>query len=351
MALSSSSGLIVAASSNYYGRIHKHFNQAWLTSQYTEWLSKFKVESGIQARIKAEPTGGLNEQFTTSNSQALGMLLAAMNRDSVTMRKLWNYTVAFSSNGLMNWQIDGFANVKNAGSDTHADIMMAVALMLASSNCQASYSVEADKMLDKILVNDIELGTSRPKPGTNYTQPTAASSLMPGIYRVFSDWNTSKATDWKNVAQKSYSILTANRNANTGLFSDQMNNDGTIYNSTQFSYGAAASILGAALDYYWYGTTSAVTLLQNNATWAAQATPTKISGPIPLAGPIPGNLYDSDFYTSALMLNFMVHQNDVVFEKYESAVDWSDALTDSYVSALEILFGATAGGLFEKPAP
>ncbi len=287
--------------------------------------------------------------YTASESQALGMLFAALKRDSVTFRQLWNYSNAHLENGLMSWKVTGF-QANSSGSNANADILMTLSLMIASWNCNSSYSANADAMLAKVLLQDIA-SNNLPKAGSLFPETYFfASSLMPGIFHAFANWDTANKAKWNQVATSCYSLLAKNRNSTSGLFSDQMSADGMIYGSTKYGYSAAVVPFGVALDYFWYGTADATTLLGKMSNWAATLTPNNIYGQIEMNGSIPNSNESHDFFTGSLMLNFMVNPSDAVFESFAKSISQSMSDYNSYISGMTILFGATAGGLIENPS-
>ena len=265
---------------------------ATLQKHYTAWKGNYYIESGDKARIMWEDdvvltnpvaTGAgctnQNGDCTVSEGIGYGMLITvymdnATNNTQAMFDKLWtyySYSANLDGNGLMNWMTHGFDRTLQTGAATDADLDVALALCMAYKQWgDAKYQTNAITMLGKIW--DREVGSNVFKPDDQGTGNIFNPSYFAvGAARVFGQ--VDKNHNWASVADGCLSKLsTIQANYSTGLVPDWVdgNNSANDHNgsgTTKFGYDAVRTPWRVALDYLWFGTSSAQTFESKILTW------------------------------------------------------------------------------------
>ncbi|OHA84738.1 MAG: hypothetical protein A2591_03405 [Candidatus Yonathbacteria bacterium RIFOXYD1_FULL_52_36] len=184
---------------------------------YTDWKSTFVTSNGAgsQGLRVNDPSAG---NITVSEGQGYGMLLSVRHNDRATFDALWRYTKShLDQRGLMHWKIDSSGNVTGANSATDGDEDIGYALLLADRTWGGSYLSEAKTYIDAMYQYEVEAGTYVLKPGDVWggSDATNPSYFAPAYYREFA--KVTGNNGWLKVLDKSYEILFAARDANTGL--------------------------------------------------------------------------------------------------------------------------------------
>jgi uncharacterized repeat protein (TIGR02543 family) len=245
-----------------------------------------------------------NSAETVSEGIAYGMLLSAYAGDKTLFDGLWKYYNSYKNgNGVMNWKINGCNNTKETGGATDAELDAAMALIIAAKQWPSgTYQADA-KALIKIIKNKEMTNDGQTINGDQWGMQNTCrnpSYFSPAYYAQFAKVDTDNATFWSTTAiNAANSVLTANRNATTGLVSNWCTNTGT--ESTCGNTGGGANGYGAdacrnpwrmAVDYLWHGNAASTAAKDINAKLAAFVGNKKMVGPITDRGgqmPAPGN--------------------------------------------------------------
>ena len=247
-----------------------------LRLKFLRWKSQHYMEQGTLARIKFDAP---NDNFTVSEGIGYGMLLMVYFSDNTTSHqpefdKLWAYYKNFSTNGLMNWKVDGFSSVNQSGAATDAEMDVAAALVLAYNQFgQQSYLDDAKTLIAAIKSQELD-ANNRLKPGSNWDTDKNPSYVSPAAFNLFGVATNDVAT-WNSVKTANYSLLSANQQATTGLWSDWCNVGGTptagpspkSFGSDIFYFDAVRTPWRMAWAYKWNGDTQAKTMTDKMATW------------------------------------------------------------------------------------
>jgi len=238
-----------------------------LKLKFTRWMTNHYEESGSLARIKFDSP---NTQYTVSEGIGYGMLIMVYFSNSTKsyqaqFDKLWAYYKQYSTNGLMNWKVNGFSNVDQTGAATDADLDAATALIMAYYQFgTASYLADAKTLIGNI--KNYELNGNLLKPGNAWDDYKNPSYVSPAAFDKFGA-ATSATSTWSAVKTANYALLTSNQHATTGLFSDWCTASGTPDKSNStwgtadlFYYDAVRVPWRLAWGYFWNGDATAQTL-------------------------------------------------------------------------------------------
>lgn len=193
---------------------------------YNSWRKTYVIPAGPGMLRVVRPQ---NQNDTVSEGIGYGMLLALSNNDLSTFQGLWTYAEKYrDAYGLMNWEINGSAQVIGTGSATDADEDMAYALVLAHQKWpHHGFGVDAETLINAILAHDIS-PSNRVLPGDSWgpTQIMNPSYIFPAYYQVFAQFTGNDR--WNTIAQQNSEWLAQNANSKTGLLPDWINANGTI---------------------------------------------------------------------------------------------------------------------------
>ena len=243
-------------------------------TEYTSWKTAFVQECTADKSAVVKNGGGVY-----SEGIGYGMLLAASNDDQPLLDKLWKfYTDHYDKNGLMNWSMDACTapgnNNANAASD--GDLDAAMGLVLADKKW-GGYTSKAQELIGKIKKFETDTcsnGLVILRPGDNWggctESPTKGktnpSYFAPGYYRAFATIDTANAAFWTQLAADSYTLLAKYQTAMNGLVPEWGFSDGTTEANT-YDYNACRTPWRIAVDYMWYCTPEAKTVLQKFSTY------------------------------------------------------------------------------------
>jgi endo-1,4-beta-D-glucanase Y len=243
-------------------------------TEYASWKTSFVQECTADKSAVVKNGGGV-----VSEGIGYGMLLATNNDDQPLFDKLWKfYTDHYDKNGLMNWSMDACTapGNNNANAATDGDLDAAMGLVLADKKW-GGYTSKAQELIGKIKKFETDTcsnGMVLLRPGDNWggctdsatKGKTNPSYFAPGYYRVFATVDTANAAFWKQLATDSYTLLAKYQTAMNGLVPEWGFSDGSIESST-YDYNACRTPWRIAMDYMWFCTAEAKTVLQNFSTF------------------------------------------------------------------------------------
>lgn len=244
-----------------------------LLTHFQSFLTNYYVESGNYARIKFT---GTNENYTVSEGIGYAMLMSVYFSNSTTsyqsqFDKLWAYYQNWeNSNGVMNWEINGFSSVVGSNGATDAEEDVALALCMAYYQFgDASYKTAAQTLIARIRQYEFDQSTYLHKPGDVWDTYKNPSYVAPAAYEVFKSFDNS--TFWSNAITANYTLLKANQNSTTGLpsgWSDASGNPvGGNAGYVAYDYDAVRAPWRWATANAWFGHSDAKTLLAKLGAW------------------------------------------------------------------------------------
>jgi endo-1,4-beta-D-glucanase Y len=252
-----------------------NFSSADVYTDYIEWKNEYviNVDSTMQ-RVAFDKTGGPDRQYTVSEGQAYGMLIAAYLGDRPLFDKLlafyekWQFknTPGWhgAPDGLMSWKVSetGASNYGDSSPATDADEDAILALLVAYEQWGApAYREKALKYLAilKWYVQPTGDGARLYlKPG-NWGPGTdcAPDYHAPAWYRVFAEYSGDGI--WTQLANDTYRLFDLNSSFWTvNLVSDFCAAfDGTPGksdgNGKYFASDACRAPWRLGMDYLWFG--------------------------------------------------------------------------------------------------
>jgi len=346
-----------------------------LKAKFQAYMTNFYVEgncSGTKdcARIKFyDPDAQGDEQYTVSEGIGYAMLLAVYFSDKsksyeTEFGKLWAYYKKFSSNGLMNWKINGFSGAASNGTGSASDADFDVALALVMANYQfggTSYLNDAKTLIASIRSRDFD-GNNLHLPGDSWggsaDNNRNPSYVAPAAFQIFKEVEGNQDTKWDNIISKNYTFLTTNRNNTSGLPSDWANTTGTPvqcqacgYSGTKYGQDAVRAPWRWATAKAWFGNvtahSSAGTLLTTLAGWVKDRDATAVKGPIDLNGTIPATGNSNASYIGSLMcalMNSSTYQSKLN-DFFGTMTGQTDRANSSYYNqSMLLLTGLLASG-------
>jgi endoglucanase len=253
-----------------YGLMPGNRSASDASSAYSTWKTNFlSACANGRYRVKFD-----DPNQTVSEGIGYGMLLSAYAGERSIFDGLWlYYKDNRNGNGVMNWKIAGCSGVVGANGATDADEDAAMALIVAhhqwGSAGSINYQSDAIALIGAIKSKEVEAGTFVLKPGDAFggSSNTNPSYFAPGYFRAFGAF-TNDATFWNNVAAQCYTVINNNlssHNAAGGLVSDWCQANGAYSAGQNYSYDAARTPWRIAVDYAWYGTTSAKTYIKKSS--------------------------------------------------------------------------------------
>ena len=262
---------------------------------YTRWKATFVTATGAGNGFRVN-RGTPDNNDTVSEGIAYGMLFGAYLADKPTFDGLWAYAkVHFNNHGLMNWKINADGNVAGNGQNgaTDADEDMAWALLMADKQWGGAYLSDATTLINSIYTNEVEGGSFVLKPGDALggSSMMNPSYLAPSYYREFA--KVTGQAGWLQVVEKSYAILSAAANPQTGLVPDWCTSSGapTADHSANYSYDACRTPYRIALDYCQNAEPRALAYAHKVVGFFATATPNAIKDGYTLAGVATGKSF------------------------------------------------------------
>jgi endo-1,4-beta-D-glucanase Y len=194
---------------------------------YDKWKTDLVVSDGARGflRVRRPNSSGAEVNSTVSEGIGYGMLLSVYANDQDTFDELWQYEQQFPDNhGLMNWYISADGTMAlGTGAATDGDEDMAFALIMADQrwggqgSLSTSYLTFAKTMIG--LIWQYEVDQSRGFVLTSGDQSDGSviniSYFAPAFYREFGR-TTGQTSDWNNVIDASYTVLSNTLNAQNG---------------------------------------------------------------------------------------------------------------------------------------
>ena len=196
---------------------------------YNAWKNAYVTSCSGSYRVKFD-----DGSSTVSEGIGYGMLLSVYAADKATFDGLWAYYQAnMNGNGMMNWKIGGCSGATGQNGATDAELDVAMALTIAVEQWPANstqYTADAKSMIQKIKNLEMD-GVGQTLNGDacgNTNSCRNPSYFAPGYYTEFAKIDAGNATFWNTTAiNASNTVLTANRNATSGLVSNWCDNSGT----------------------------------------------------------------------------------------------------------------------------
>ena len=240
------------------------------STEYSNWKTAFVQECTSDKSAVVKNGGGVY-----SEGIGYGMLLAANNSDQALFDKLWKfYTDHLDPNGLMNWSMDACSapGNNNANAATDGDLDATMGLVIADK-VWGGYQTKAQDMIAKIKKFETDScanGMVVLRPGDKFGGCTDSATkgrvnpsyFSPGHYRAFATIDTANADFWKQLASDSYKLLAQYQATMNGLVPEWGFSDGSVESST-YDYNACRTPWRIAMDFMWYCTPEAKTVLGN----------------------------------------------------------------------------------------
>ncbi|KNY28253.1 glycosyl hydrolase family 8 [Pseudobacteroides cellulosolvens] len=327
-----------------------------LRNEYNEWKAARVTQNGAGGNLRVQ-RGSSDSYDTVSEGIGYGMVLSAYFDDRTTFDSLWKYAKAhFNSNGLMGWHVDAngnFVGTGGSGAATDAEEDMAIALIMATKKW-GTYESDAKTLLRNMMSKEVEPGTYVLKPGDTWggSNVTNPSYFAPGYYRVYAEFTGDQ--NWLKVADKCYEILNKCRNSNTGLVPDWCTAQGTQASGQgyDFKYDAVRTPWRIAVDYSWYGTSSAKTVCDGMSKFFKNGGISSIGDGYSISGNKISNNHSSTFVSciaSGAMTGF-----DATFAKdmYNDCLKTKDAYSTGwsyYGNSLRMMILLHLTGNFPNP--
>ena len=285
-------------------------------SAYNAWKTAYvRTDCGSgKARVLFD-----DGSSTVSEGIGYGMLLSVYAADKATFDGLWAYYQAnMDGNGMMNWKIGGCSGATGQNGATDAELDVAMALTIAVEQWPANstqYTADAKSMIQKIKNLEMD-GVGQTLNGDAWGNTNSCrnpSYFAPGYYTEFAKIDAGNASFWNTTAiNASNTVLTANRNATSGLVSNWCDNSGT--ENSCGNTGSGANGYGAdacrnpwrmAIDYLWHGTSASTAAKDINAKLTAfvNGYENQLKGPFSnrtVSNPSGGSYINGSYSTFAL---------------------------------------------------
>jgi endo-1,4-beta-D-glucanase Y len=240
-----------------------------LQSVFDQWKKSFYEESGTEARIKWDDVSK-----TVSEGIGYGMMIMAcmdnsQNATQDEFDKLWSYYKKWrNGNGVMNWKINGFANVEGQNGATDGDLDAAAGLVLAYRQWgDEKYRTDARELITNIWDHEVNADKYL-KPGDAWDTKKNPSYFSTGALESFKSLDSH---DWDAVIKNSYALIKKVQNSSSGLVPDWCSQDGNTQEG-EFGYDAVRTPWRIAWAYAWYGHKDASDICGKMATWVRSAT-------------------------------------------------------------------------------
>jgi endo-1,4-beta-D-glucanase Y len=342
-----------------------------IQSLYTQWMTETWAEcpDGKKARIKwidAEnaPKKGCTAEGSCTVSEGIGygMLITvymdnAANLTQSKFDKLWAYYNAYSTNGLMNWVVDGCNGTKQSGAATDADLDVALALGMAYRQWgDVKYLDGAKALLGSIWAQEVK--NNLIWSGNQWTDPVYnpsyfAIGAMRNVFSVIDPGH-----DWASLASNCLALIEKNQSAK-GLNSDWSDASGNPVDkngsgTTKFGYDAVRTPWRVLLDYLWSGNAKSKSVLEkiNNWTMNSFSGPGSIKAEY-LRDGTGAKTYSNACYTGALALPGMARDTAKTWtqKSYQALINTNpigDYNTFYYEGSWQLLYLLTLTGNFQN---
>jgi len=340
--------------------------QNWLANHYEEDLTLNQARIRFQNQSGVDMNGiAISRDHTVSEGIAYGMvILAGLDATPDRLKRLWNYYNAhLDSKGLMHWMVYKFEpGYAKGGAASDAELDAAMALLLAQKKWGDAegttyYLDEAKALLLKIREHEIaEDLTLYPGDGWGRTPPVRNPGYASvGAMHAFA--NATGITEWHDIAQANYDMITRCQNPENGVIPDWCDNStgGQATTASQksrdFNLESVRMPWRLALDYYWYGSEEAKTISKKFSDYLLA----EFSGDVGRLGQgiswtgsqIAGDMKPSFRGTYALLLSHDATQQANVDYLYGQLTGVDN--TGYYESSLQLMFAATLAGYLPKP--
>jgi endo-1,4-beta-D-glucanase Y len=275
-----------------------------IAADYARWKTTFVTTTGAGGALRVQRDATDNND-TVSEGIGYGMLAAVYMADKATFDGLWSFAKAhFNGKGLMNWKITSSGSVAGDGQNgaTDADEDMAWALVMADKQWGGTYLTDAKTLINAIYANEVEAGSFVLKPGDAFggSDTLNPSYLAPSYYRVFGA--VTNQAGWAQVVEKSYAILAAAANPQTGLVPDWCTASGSPASghSANYTYDACRTPYRVALDYCENGEPRALAFASKVVGFFATSTPNAMKDGYTLSGSATGTVFGQMAFTAPM---------------------------------------------------
>jgi endo-1,4-beta-D-glucanase Y len=277
---------------------------AQIVTAYARWKTTFVTASGAGGALRVQRDATDNND-TVSEGIGYGMLASVYMADKATFDGLWAYAKAHvNGKGLMNWKINSSGSVAGDGQNgaTDADEDMAWALLMADKQWGGAYLNGATTLINAIYANEVESGSFVLKPGDAFggSDTLNPSYLAPSYYRVFGA--VTGQAGWLQVVEKSYAILAAAANPQTGLVPDWCTASGgpASGHSANYTYDACRTPYRVALDYCENAEPRALAFTSKVVGFFATGTPNAMKDGYTLSGSATGTAFGQMAFTAPM---------------------------------------------------
>lgn len=311
---------------------------------YNEWKANYAENCGSgKWRVKFDdPTK------TVSEGIAYGMLLSAYAADKTLFDGLWNYYIANSTNGFLNWKINGCSGIAGTGGATDADLDAAFALMIAETQWPTStspytYKTEANRLIDAIKQSEIASnGQAINGNGWGFGNDCRNPSYQsPAYYKAYKGFRSDAS--WDNAVSGGYNLINSNAHATTGLVSDWSSSGGTrnLCNPSGtgsaptdgYGYDACRNPWRMAQDAIWNNDARATAILGKITTYLNGRGAANVRGPVYQDGGLyTGNAHNATF-VSTFAVAVMGSTNQTLMDQmYTETVNTKDLIQNQTLS-------------------
>lgn len=254
-------------------------------STYNSWKSDYVRNCEGGKRVEGDQAN-----YTFSEGQGYGMVIAAYMGDKALFDDLWQYAQARQNEfGNMGWKTTcnsgnkyydcgdsgNFSGCQENGqwgavSATDGDLDIALGLCIAADQWEGSYTQQAIGYINNLKANNFRYVSSAGRwiqehnDGSNNDFGNT-SYWSPGVYRVFKDFTGDN--DWNAIINDTYDILFDSRNANTGFAGNEVYANGNT-KKNWVDYNGARSPWRWVVDYLWTGNGNARNLVNKMTDWA-----------------------------------------------------------------------------------
>ncbi|MBK8808428.1 MAG: CIA30 family protein [Bacteroidales bacterium] len=340
-----------------------------IQSLYATWKNNHYEDGAASgntgfARVKFDSP---NQNQTVSEGIGYGMLIFvymenATNKTQSDFNKLYAYYKKFGrKNGyLMEWKINGYSSVLEAGSATDGDLDVALALVLAhkqwGSTGTVNYIKEAENLIDAIWQYQVISSSKLIKPGDHWDNALNPCYFTTATIKLFNEVQTqegfSKTHDWASVYSTSQTYL-KNSQSSKGLWPDWTNTSTTPTackpqsiggGGCDFSWDACRTPWRVAWDYIWWGSSDAQTMSAKTATFTDTKSATNLNGPMTTNGDALSPSYNNSVFIGGLAASYMTNST-----KQSNLDSWYGTLKSKneglyYAPTLQILYLLTLSG-------
>jgi endo-1,4-beta-D-glucanase Y len=264
-------------------------------TSWATYKSKMIVSAG-GSQLRVQRIENAND--TVSEGLAYGMLFAVYMNDKATFDGIWAYAqTKRNGKGLLSWHLNSSGSIIDPNAATDADEDAAFALAMADKQW-GGYASAATTHIAAILANEVDADNTL-MPDDVRTQDVNPSYFAPAYYRVFAQ--VSGNSRWMQVLDRSYVLLEACANDQTGLVPDWCNRSGAGARAgntppgTRYNYDAARTPFRIAQDACWYNEARAKSYLGRVATFFKGVGPSAIKDGYEISGTVTGQYVSPTF--------------------------------------------------------